>query len=154
MSQEQGQQDVPRSNKNANEVRESSKTRTDHTPGTSSGTTVNNDMIECKYCKQSVQRDSLNEHEKECDKQDRPRVQTSDLTPKKHVVEDKLKDITAKPQEQQHTIEKGLREPQQAMEQKLIWIWIVFPIFMAILLMMVLALGRQQMVTNQTLPRI
>ena len=131
------------------ETKESSKTKNDHTPETFSGTTVNSDMIKCKYCKQNVQRDSLNEHEKQCDKLDRPRVQTSNLTPKELLAEDKLKDMATKPQEQQHTKEKGLRELQKAMEQKLFWMTIIFPIAVAVLIMMVIGLGRQQIVTSQ-----
>ena len=134
-------------------TKESSKTKNDHTPETSTGTRVNNDMI-CKYCKQNVQRDSLSEHEKECDKLDRSRVQTSNLTPKELLVEDNPKDMTTKPQEQQHTKEKGLRELQQAMEQKLFWMTIIFPIAVAVLVMMVVGLGRQQIVTSQMVVNI
>ena len=134
-------------------TKESSKTKNDHTPEAFSGTRVNNDMI-CKYCKQNVQRDSLNEHEKECDKLDRPRVQTSNITPKELLVEDKLKDMATKPQEQQHTKEKGLRELQKAMEQKLFWMTIIFPIAVAVLIMMVVGLGRQQIVTSQMVVNI
>ena len=153
MTHEPDQQDVQKSNKNGNETKESSKTRNDHTPETSTGTRVNNDMTKCKYCKQNVQRDSLNEHEKECGKLDRPRVRT-DLTPKEQLVEDKLKDMTTKPQEEQHTKEKGLRELQRTIEQKLFWITIIFTIAVAVLVMMVLGLGRQQIVTSQMVVNI
>ena len=86
-------------------------------------TVVKEDMIPCEYCKKYIERGSMDTHHKEeCEKVDRPRVQTSDHTPRELSVEDKLKllykEFRMKLQEQQKIMERRLEKQQEEMERR------------------------------------
>ena len=87
-------------------------------------TSGNSDKIDCEYCKRLVERDSMdNHHREECEKVDRPRVQTSTHTIKVLSVQDKIEnlqeELMKKLQEQQQITEQRLQEQQQVTEQRL-----------------------------------
>ena len=98
-------------------------------------TSGNSDKIDCEYCKKLVERDSMNKHHREeCEKVDRPRVQTSTHTIKVLPVQDKIENlckelvkklqehqqVTERLQEQQQVTEQRLQEQQQVTEQRIL----------------------------------
>ena len=87
-------------------------------------TSRNSDKIVCEYCRKLVERNCMeNHHREECEKADRPRVQTSTHTIKVLSAQDKIENPQEKLiknlQEQQQVTEQRLQEQQQVTEQRL-----------------------------------